>query len=148
MRWLSHPLRWRPENVHLASTAVVSDPDDRQRGIWNGPRARSVGDLDSVRWVLVEGSTGGGAPIDRGALAIAEDAFDAEDLLAGLLDANESVVENGLYAVGVTWTTDADAAAGALLAALQGQGLENVVSVSEIEAAESFGRRYRRHRRV
>ena len=92
----------------------------------------------AVRWVLVEGTTGGGAPIDRGALDITDEAFDAEDLLAGLLDANESVVESGVYAVGVTWTTDADAAAGALMEALAARGLENGVSVSEIEAAEAL----------
>ena len=55
-----------------------------------------------------------------------------------LLDANESVVESGVHAVGVTWTTDADAAALAVLDALDARGLENVVSVSEIEAAEAL----------
>ena len=93
----------------------------------------------AVRWVLVEGTTGEGAPIDRGALDITEDApFDADGLLSVLLDANESVVECGVHAVGVTWTTDADAAALAVLDALDARGLENVVSVSEIEAAEAL----------
>jgi hypothetical protein len=93
----------------------------------------------AVRWVLVEGTTGEGAPIDRGALEITEDApFDADGLLSVLLDANESVVEHGVHAVGVTWTTDADAAAGAALEALDARGLANVVSVSEIEAAEAL----------
>ena len=93
----------------------------------------------AVRWVLVEGMTGGGAPVDRGALDITGDApFDADGLLSVLLDANESVVESGVHAVGVTWTTDADAAAGAVLDALDARGLESVVSVSEIEAAEAL----------
>ena len=93
----------------------------------------------AVRWVLVEGMTGGGAPVDRGALDITDDApFDADGLLSVLLDANESVVESGVHAVGVTWTTDADAAAGAVLDALDARGLESVVSVSEIEAAEAL----------
>ena len=93
----------------------------------------------AVRWVLVEGTTGEGAPIDRGALEITEDApFDADGLLSVLLDANESVVERGVHAVGVTWTTDADAAALAVLDALDARGLANVVSVSEIEAAEAL----------
>ena len=93
----------------------------------------------AVRWVLAEGMTGGGAPVDRGALDITDDAaFDADGLLSVLLDANEAVVESGVHAVGVTWTTDADAAAGAVLEALDARGLENVVSVSEIEAAEAL----------
>jgi hypothetical protein len=93
----------------------------------------------AVRWVLVEGMTGEGAPVDRGALDITGDApFDADGLLSVLLDANESVVESGVHAAGVTWTTDADAAAGAVLDALDARGLESVVSVSEIEAAEAL----------
>ena len=93
----------------------------------------------AVRWVLVEGTTGEGAPIDRGALDITDDApFDAEGLLSVLLDANESVVESGVHAVGLTWTTDADAAALAVLEALDARGVQNVVSVSEIEAAEAL----------
>ena len=94
----------------------------------------------AVRWVLVEGTTGEGAPVDRGALDITDDApFDADGLLSVLLDANESVVESGVHAVGVTWTTDADAAAGALSwRRWTARGLENVVSVSEIEAAEAL----------
>ena len=55
-----------------------------------------------------------------------------------LLDANESVVESGVHAVGVTWTTDADAAALAVLEALDARGVQDVVSVSEVEAAEAL----------
>ncbi len=93
----------------------------------------------AVRWVLVEGTTGEGAPVDRGALDITDDApLDAEGLLSVLLDANESVVESGVHAVGVTWTTDADAAALAVLEALDARGVQDVVSVSEVEAAEAL----------
>ena len=93
----------------------------------------------AVRWVLVEGTSGEGAPVDRGALDITDDApFDADGLLSVLLDANEPVVESGVHAVGVTWTTDADAAALAVLEALDARGVQNVVSVSEIEAAEAL----------
>ena len=93
----------------------------------------------AVRWVLVEGVTGDGAPVDRGALDIADIAtFDAEALLTVLLDANETVVESGVHAIGVTWTTDGDAVASAILEALEARGLDNVVSVSEIEAAEAL----------
>ena len=93
----------------------------------------------AVRWVLVEGMSGEGAPVDRGALDITDDEpFDADGLLSVLLDANEPVVESGVHAVGVTWTTDADAAALAVLEALDARGVQNVVSVSEIEAAEAL----------
>ena len=93
----------------------------------------------AVRWVLVEGTSGEGAPVDRGALDITDEGpFDADGLLSVLLDANEPVVESGVHAVGVTWTTDADAAALAVLEALDARGVQNVVSVSEIEAAEAL----------
>lgn len=93
----------------------------------------------AVRWVLVEGMTGGGAPIDRGVLDIHDTAtFDAEALLTVLLDANDAVVADGVHAVGVTWTEDGDVVAGAILDALDARGVQNVVSVSEIEAAEAL----------
>jgi hypothetical protein len=93
----------------------------------------------AVRWVLVEGWTGDGAPVDRGVLDITDvETFDADGLLTVLLDANEAVVESGVHAVGVTWTADGDAVANAILAALEARGLNNVVAVSEIEAAEAL----------
>src|SRR6476619_2208343 len=59
----------------------------------------------AVRWVLVEGVTGDGDAVDRGALDIVDGVeFDADALLTVLLDANEAVIENGVHAVGVTWT--------------------------------------------
>jgi len=93
----------------------------------------------AVRWVLVEGLTGGGAAVDRGALDITDvETFDAEALLTVLLDTNEAVVESGVHAVGVTWTADGDDVANAILAALEARNLNNVVAVSETEAAEAL----------
>jgi hypothetical protein len=93
----------------------------------------------AVRWVLVEGVTGDGDAIDRGALDIVDGVeFDAEALLTVLLDANEAVVENGLHAVGVTWTPAAETIAGPIVEALQERGVQNAISVSETEAAEAL----------
>ena len=93
----------------------------------------------AVRWVLVEGTTGEGAPIDRGARAIAAIAtFDADGLLDALLDDDEAVAESRVHAIGVTWTSEAETAASAILQALAARDLDNVVAVSEIEAAEAL----------
>ncbi|MFY9919320.1 MAG: hypothetical protein WAL26_13095, partial [Mycobacterium sp.] len=93
----------------------------------------------AVRWVLVEGVTGDGDAVDRGALDVFGDSeFDAEALLTVLLDANEAVVESGLHAVGVTWTAAGEFVAGAILEALQARGVQNAISVSETEAAEAL----------
>ncbi len=87
----------------------------------------------AVRWVLVEGTTGEGAPIDHGTLDMAgRGPLDAATLVAGL---PESVTQR-VHAVGVTWTRQAEAAADPVLAALAGHGLENVIVVSEVEATE------------
>jgi hypothetical protein len=94
----------------------------------------------AVRWVLVEGTTGDGAPIDRGALDIAATGtFDADGLLDALLD-GETAAESRVHAVGVSWTTEAEVAASTLLQALAARGLENVIAVSEIEAADALAR--------
>ena len=93
----------------------------------------------AVRWVLVDGTTGEGAPIDRGARAIAAIAtFDADGLLDALLDDDEAVAESRVHAIGVTWTSEAETAASAILQALAARDLDNVVAVSEIEAAEAL----------
>ena len=79
----------------------------------------------AVRWVLVEGTTGEGAPIDRGALDIAAIAtFDADGLLDALLDDDEAVAESRVHAIGVTWTSEAETAASAVLQALAARDLE------------------------
>jgi hypothetical protein len=87
----------------------------------------------AVRWVLVDGTTGEGAPIDRGARDIAA-TFDVD----GLLDALLYGAESRIHAVGVTWTRDAEDAASSVLQALEARGLANVVAVSEIEAADAL----------
>ncbi|WP_458317205.1 DUF7159 family protein [Mycolicibacterium brisbanense] len=85
-----------------------------------------------VRWVLVDGITGEGAPVDRGALDISDvDAFDAEALLENVLGGGE------LHAVGLTWSTGADAVAVKVRAALDAVGGgARVVAVPDVEAAE------------
>ncbi len=93
----------------------------------------------TVRWVLVEGVTGDGDAVDRGALDVIDSVdFDADALLTVLLDANEAVVESGLHAAGVTWTPAGEEIAGAILEAFQGRGLQGAVAVSEADAAEAL----------
>jgi hypothetical protein len=80
-----------------------------------------------VRWVLVEGTTAEGATICRDAAD-----FDTLD------DVIAAVGENRLHAIGVTWANDAESAASTLLDALADRGLDNVITVSEQEAADSL----------
>ena len=93
----------------------------------------------AVRWVLAEGSSGDGAPIDRGAIDTAADAaFDAEDLLDELLDGN--VAFGRLRAIGVTWSRQAEAAATAVFDALAARGHDNVLAISDVEAVDALAR--------
>jgi len=80
-----------------------------------------------VRWVLVEGTTAEGATICRHTV----DLDTLDDVLA-------SVRENRLHAIGVTWANEAEAAASTLLDALAERGLDDVITVSQQEAAESL----------
>ena len=80
-----------------------------------------------VRWVLVEGTTAEGATICRHTV----DLDTLDDVLA-------SVGENRLHAIGVTWANEAEAAASTLLDALSERGLDDVITVSQQEAAESL----------
>lgn len=80
-----------------------------------------------VRWVLVEGATAEGATICRDA-----EHFDTLD------DVLSVVADNRLHAVGVTWTTEVQAAASTLLDALADRGLSNVIAVSDFEAADAL----------
>jgi hypothetical protein len=80
-----------------------------------------------VRWVLVEGTTAEGATICRDAAD-----FDTLD------DVIAAVGDDRLHAIGVTWAHEAEAAASALLDALAQRGLDNVITVSEQEAADSL----------
>jgi hypothetical protein len=80
-----------------------------------------------VRWVLVEGTTAEGATICRDAVD-----FDTLD------DVIAAVGDNRLHAIGVTWASEAESAASTLLDALAARGLDNVITVSEQEAADSL----------
>ncbi|MGE2691124.1 DUF7159 family protein [Mycolicibacterium pulveris] len=86
----------------------------------------------AVRWVLVDGPTGDGDTVGRGACALT-DSVEAEDLLDVVL-ADE--YDGGLHAIGVTWTNEAEAAASDVLDALAARGFANVIAVSELEAAD------------
>ena len=80
-----------------------------------------------VRWVLVEGTSAEGATFCRDAVD-----FDTLD------DVIAAVGENRLHAVGVTWANEAESAASTLLDALADRGIENVITVSEQEAADAL----------
>jgi hypothetical protein len=80
-----------------------------------------------VRWVLVEGTTAEGATICRDAV----DSDTLDDVIA-------AVGGNRLHAVGITWANEADTAASTLLDALAASGLDNIITVSEEEAAEAL----------
>ncbi|OCB54247.1 hypothetical protein A5722_21895 [Mycobacterium vulneris] len=90
----------------------------------------------AVRWVLVEGTTGEGRPVDRGAISF-EDAtgYDPDGLLRGLVDDTELDGGHRIHAIGVTWTNDAAPLAGHIMQSLDNRGYGNVFAVSEIEAA-------------
>nr|WP_308124085.1 hypothetical protein [Mycolicibacterium xanthum] len=92
----------------------------------------------SVRWVLVEGTDGEGDTLERGSLPIDPDrGFDADALLGVLLDDAGS---RRLHAVGLNWTVSAEAGVSAMWQALTDRGVENVIAVSDIEAAEALAR--------
>jgi hypothetical protein len=80
-----------------------------------------------VQWVLVEGTTAEGATIRRD--AVVSDTLD--DVVA-------AVGENRLHAVGITWASEAESAASTLLDALAERGIDNVIKVSEEEAADAL----------
>ncbi|MGV0661046.1 DUF7159 family protein, partial [Mycolicibacterium pulveris] len=86
----------------------------------------------AVRWVLVEGTTGEGDTVDRGACDLTE-AVEPEDLLDVVL-AND--LEGPIHAIGVTWTNEAENTASGVLDALASRGFGNVIAVSELEAAD------------
>jgi hypothetical protein len=80
-----------------------------------------------VRWVLVEGATAEGATFRR-----SEVDFDTLD------DVIAAVGDHRLHSIGVTWANAAEAAASTLLDTLADRGLDNVITVSEEEAAEAL----------
>ncbi|OCB14122.1 hypothetical protein A5717_11430 [Mycolicibacterium porcinum] len=90
----------------------------------------------AVRWVLVEGTTGEGRPVDRGAISFEDAAgYDPDGLLRGLVDDTELDGGHRIHAIGVTWTNDAAPLAGQIMQSLDNRGYGNVFAVSEIEAA-------------
>lgn len=90
----------------------------------------------AVRWVLVEGTTGEGHPLDRGAISLEDVAgYDPDGLLRGLVDDTELEGGHRIHAIGVTWTNDAAPLAGHIMQSLDNRGYGNVFAVSEIEAA-------------
>ncbi|MBP2454196.1 DUF7159 family protein [Mycolicibacterium lutetiense] len=89
----------------------------------------------AVRWVLVEGTTGEGRPVDRGAISLDDVAgYDPDGLLRGLVDDTELEGGHRIHAIGVTWTNDAAPLAGHIMQSLDTRGYGNVFAVSEIEA--------------
>ena len=86
----------------------------------------------AVRWVLVEGTTGEGATVDRGTFDLA-DAVDPDELIDVLLIDEP---DQRMHAVGLTWTNEADDAASGVLDALRARGYDNVIAVSELEAGD------------
>jgi hypothetical protein len=86
----------------------------------------------AVRWVLVEGTTGEGATVDRGTFDLA-DAVDPDELIDVLL---VDEPDQRMHAVGVTWTNEAETAASGVLDVLRARGYDNVIAVSELEAAD------------
>lgn len=80
-----------------------------------------------LRWVLVEGTAGEGATVHRDGID-----FDTLD------DVIAAVGDNRLHAVGVTWTNEAEAQASTVLETLADRGLQNVIAISELEAADAL----------
>jgi hypothetical protein len=86
----------------------------------------------AVRWVLVEGTTGEGATIDRGTFDV-PGAADEDDLLNALLNVEP---DSRMHAIGLTWTNAVEDSASALLDTLRARGYDNVIAVSELEAGD------------
>lgn len=86
----------------------------------------------AVRWVLVEGTTGEGATVDRGAFDQAA-GVDPDELLDVVLITE---ADHRIHAIGVTWTNEAEDAASGVLEALTARHYDNVIAVSEVEAAD------------
>lgn len=89
----------------------------------------------SARWVLVDGAAGEeSATVDRGALPVHQD-FDADAFLGALVDRS---APRSVDAIGLTWTSEAEHIASAMWQALTDRGVENVIAVSDVEAAEAL----------
>ncbi|KUI02819.1 hypothetical protein [Mycobacterium sp. IS-3022] len=86
----------------------------------------------TVRWVLVEGTTGEGATVDRGSFDFDAE-VDPDDLLNVVL---ADVVDSPIHAIGVTWTNEAEEVASGVLTALSARGYDNAIAISELEAGD------------
>ncbi|OBG12018.1 hypothetical protein A5765_15755 [Mycolicibacterium celeriflavum] len=86
----------------------------------------------TVRWVLVEGTTGEGATVDRGSFDFDAE-VDPDDLLNVVL---ADVVDSPIHAIGVTWTNEAEEVASGVLTALTARGYGNAIAISELEAGD------------
>ncbi|MGV0789476.1 hypothetical protein ABQF33_21450 [Mycolicibacterium sp. XJ2] len=86
----------------------------------------------TVRWVLVEGTTGEGATVDRGSFDFDAE-VDPDDLLNVAL---ADVADCPIHAIGVTWTNEAETVASDVLDALAARGYGNAIAVSELEAGD------------
>ncbi|WNG88458.1 hypothetical protein C6A87_004220 [Mycobacterium sp. ITM-2016-00317] len=85
----------------------------------------------SIRWVLVDDAAGAESrTVDRGTAPVDPD-FSADALVGALLD-------RPVHAIGLTWTTDAERVASAVWQALTDRAVENVIAVSDVEAAEAL----------
>ncbi|MGE2832743.1 DUF7159 family protein [Mycobacterium sp. SMC-4] len=92
----------------------------------------------SLRWVLVDGAAGDGAPLDRGSVPTdPSQGFDADALVEALFT---RAAPRGVDAFGLTWAADAESVTSAVWQALTQRGLENVIAVSDVEAAEALAR--------
>ncbi|GAB7066295.1 hypothetical protein H7J06_05275 [Mycobacterium hodleri] len=92
----------------------------------------------ALRWVLVEGTTGEGDPVDRGELDIpAIDDVDADLLIRAVLNP-DVIPEHRIRVVGVTSTADAEPAVGAVVAALAARGHHGVAHVSDSAAVAAL----------
>ncbi|AFM15564.1 hypothetical protein Mycch_0747 [Mycolicibacterium chubuense NBB4] len=88
----------------------------------------------SVRWVLVEATTDESATVDRGSFPLHDD-VDAAGLVGELL---AKAAPRGVHAIGLTWTRAAEAMTSAVWQALTDRRVENVIAVSDVEAAEAL----------
>ena len=89
----------------------------------------------AVRWVLVEGTTGEGSAVDHGSLSTDTEEFDADALIDALL---HKAGADRFHAIGLTWTGAAETTASAIWQALSDRCVENIISVSDLEAAEAL----------
>jgi hypothetical protein len=94
----------------------------------------------AVRWVLVEGSTGQGDPIDRGELDIpAIESLDVGLVLHAVLNP-DVIPEHRIRVIGVTSTEEAAPAAAAVVETLRARGHRNVVSVTDDAAVAALAK--------